>query len=361
MGTTGLRAAQAIVDRDVADVIETLASRWSLLSGATILVTGASGMFGGYLADIAAALNQTAVLDAPVTVYLATRRPPAAGSRLGHLIDRRDVRFLVGDDPLSPTWPATFDVVLHAASPASPVHYLDDPVGTLIANSVYLQRLLDLAKGGARAFLYVSSSEVYGNPPDEAIPTPESYVGAVDPVAPRSCYVEGKRFGEALCLAYRRQFGVPVSVIRPFHVHGPGFRLDDGRIVAALIAAALKNEPFTLSSDGTATRCYGYVADAAAGAYAALINGDGEVFNIGVDEPETSILELAQIVATIADAPSPRAATSRLPTHLQGAPARSRPDLTKARQILGYAPRVGLREGLDRTIAWHRARVSVGQ
>ncbi len=348
--------AQGIIDHDVAAIIGRLGSGVDAMSGASILITGASGMFGGYIADVAAALNPLGLLRAPCTVYLATRSEPLADSRLGHLRDRADIHFIVGD-PSQQSFPARADVIIHAASPASPRDYLADPVGTLDANSQYLRALLELGSTSfVRGFLYISSSEVYGSPPPEAIPTPETYVGTVDQLSARACYAEGKRFGEALCMAFHRQHGLPVSIVRPFHVHGPGLRLDDGRIVAELIRVGLEGKQFTLSSDGLATRCYGYVVDATVAAYAALLDGRSETYNIGVDSPETTILELATIVADLLGTPPPLASTGSLPAHLANAPGRSRPDLTKARRMLGYAPAVSLREGLSRTIAWHRAR-----
>jgi UDP-glucuronate decarboxylase len=349
-------SALAIIQQDVAEIVAQLGSKLDLLSGATIVVTGAAGMLGAYVADVAAALNPLGVLRSPCTVYLATRQAPTTGSRLGHLLGRPDVHFVVGDAVTSDDLPISADIIVHAASPASPRHFLADPVGTLDANSRYLRTLLELARvSDARSFLYLSSSEVYGDPPAHAIPTPETYVGMVDPQSPRSCYVEGKRFGEALCMAFHRQHGLPVNIIRPFHVHGPGLRLDDGRIVADLIRVGLHGAPFTLASDGKATRCYGYVSDATVGLLAALLDDrHGETYNIGVDSPETSILELAAVVAELVGAPPPRASSDLLPTHLADAPRRSRPDLSKARTLLGYAPRVTLRDGLSRTIAWHR-------
>ena len=354
--------ALAVVERDVAEIVEQLGSRLERLGGATILVTGASGMLGAYVADVAASLGRLGAVREPCTLYLATRRQPQPGDRLGHLLGRPNVRFVVGDPARPSSLPESADFIVHPASPASPQHYFADPVGTLDANSRYLRTLLDLARERrARSFVYISSSEVYGDPPPSAIPTQETYIGAVDPLSPRACYVEGKRFGESLCLAFHRQFDVPVTVIRPFHVHGPGLRLTDGRIVAELIRAGLNGIPFTLSSDGTATRCYGYVSDAISGLYAALLGGQfGEAFNIGVDEPETSILDLARTIAELMDAPAPRASTQAVPAHLAEAPSRSRPDLRKARTLLGYSPRVSLRDGLTRTIAWHRARMAAG-
>lgn len=352
--------ARAIIEEDVAAIAGELGAKLRGLSGATIVVTGASGMLGGYLADVAAALNPLGVLRSPCSVYLTTRRAPTVHGRLGHLLSRSDVHFVVGDATAPNALPDRADVFIHAASPAAPREYLADPVGTLDANSRFLRSLLELARRcDARSFLYVSSSEIYGNPPPDEIPTSETYVGSVDPQAPRACYVEGKRFGEALCLAFHRQHGVPVTIVRPFHIHGPGLRLTDGRIIADLIRAGLAGTPFTLSSDGTATRCYGYVSDATVGIYAALFHErQGETFNIGVDSPETRILELAALVAEITGSPPPQVSSEPLPSHLADAPARSRPDLSKARSLLGYEPRVTLREGLSRTIAWHRARAA---
>ena len=352
----GLARAREIIDEDVAEIVGRLGPKLGTISGATILVTGASGMFGGYIADVAAALDRFGLVRTPCTLYLATRTAPKAGGRLDHLIDLPNVHFVVGDPLAVGALPSRADLIIHAASPASPQDYLADPVGTLDANSRYLRSLLELARtSGAAGFLYVSSSEIYGSPPPEAIPTPETYAGIIDPLSARASYSEGKRFGEALCMAYHRQHALPVSIIRPFHVHGPGLRLDDGRIIAELIQAGLRGEQFTLSSDGSATRCYGYVRDATAAAYAALLQGRGEAFNIGVDSPETTILELAEVVADLMGTPPPRPSTLAAP-HLVGAPSRSRPDLSKARAMLGYEPQVGLREGLSRTIAWHRAR-----
>jgi dTDP-glucose 4,6-dehydratase/UDP-glucuronate decarboxylase len=349
--------AQALIDQDVVAIHDQLGDKLDQLSGTHILVTGASGMLGGYIADVAAALNPMGRLASPCTLHLATRESPRPEGRLGHLVGRSDVNFIVGDATGRGALPARADVVVHAASPASPLGYLADPVGTLEANSRYLQAVLELAHASnARSCVYISSSEVYGDPPADAIPTPETYVGAVDPLHPRSCYVEGKRFGEALSMAFVRQHQVPLKIIRPFHIHGPGLRIDDGRIVAELIRAALQGVPFTLSSDGMATRCYGYASDAVFGIYAALLSEhEGQAFNIGVDSPETRILELATLVAELAGTPPPRASAAPVSPHLAGAPRRSRPDLSKARSLLGYSPRVTLREGLARTIEWHRA------
>src|SRR5260370_24130850 len=162
--------------------------------------------------------------------------------------------------------------------------------------------------------LYISSSEVYGDPPPGDVPTPEEYPGRVEFTGPRACYAESKRFGETLCDVFHEVFGVPIKVVRPFHVYGPGLRLDDGRIVPELIRQGLQDGALHLLSDGRATRCYGYVADATYGFLLALLSEHhGTAFNIGVDEPQTSIGQLAAMVARIFGLPAPRPATQPLP------------------------------------------------
>jgi nucleoside-diphosphate-sugar epimerase len=350
----------AIVAEDIAGLMGRLGDSPAALAGSSILITGAGGMIGGYLADIAAAISSSSPRSRSTQIFLATRTMPSAHDRLGHLVGRPDVTFLVPEEGSVPALPTTVDFVIHAASPASPTTFLTDPVGALHSNSTYLGALLDLAvRSGSQGFVYVSSSEVYGDPGPADIPTPETYVGSIDPLSPRASYAEGKRFGESLCMAYHRQHDLPVAIVRPFHIHGPGLRLDDGRIVADLIRVGLQGRPFQLESDGSATRCYGYVADAAVGIYRAMWYGNGEAFNIGADAPETSMLDLATTVAKLMGTPPPRINAAAGPVHLPGAPRRSRPDLGKAREKLAYRPVVPLEAGLMRTIQWHVARERV--
>lgn len=344
----------------MAEIAKRLGSAAKRFAGRTVLITGASGMLPGYLADTLAYLNDH-VLREPARLVLLTRTPPRPGSRLAHLVGRADVRFLVRDarDPIELDGPVHF--VVHGASPATPRQFSQDPVGTVEVNSVALRNLLDLARQrAAESVLFFSSSEVYGTPEPEHIPTPETYLGRFDFTLARSFYAAAKRFGETLCAAYFQQYGVPVKSVRPFHVHGPGLRRDDGRIVAAMIARGLSGEPFELQSDGSATRTYGYIADATLGFLNVLLSDyNGEVFNVGADAPETSVLALATTIARLFGRTEP--VTVGTAPSGAGSPARACPDLTRIRSLLGYDTRVSLEAGLERTIEWMRAETRLDE
>ena len=344
-----------IILRDMAEIAERLGDHAERFAGKTVLITGASGVLPGYLADTIAYLNQR-ILRTPARLLLLTRAAPTPMSRLAHLVGRPDVHFLIQDAraPLTLDEPVHF--IIHAASPATPQRFVEDPVGAVEANSAALRQLLDLARhSGIESFLFFSSSEIYGTPEPEHVPTPETYLGRFDFTASRSFYAAAKRFGETLCAAYQTQYGLPVKVVRPFHVHGPGLRRDDGRIIAAMIMLGLESAALELQSDGSATRTYGYVSDATVGFLQVLLSDcNGEAFNVGADTPETSILELATTISRLMGIHEPVKVRPTPPD--AGSPARACPDLSKIRTRVGYEPRVSLEAGLERTIAWLRAQ-----
>ena len=323
-----------------------------------MLVTGAAGFLASYLVDTVATANRIGLLAKPCKLTLLLRTMPHDGHRLAHLDGGPDVEFLQADVNQAYVLDKGLTHIVHAASAASPIAFREDPFGTVDANTVGLRRLLEhAATSDVRSMLFFSSSEVYGDPPADELPTREDSPCRTGFTGPRARYAESKRFGETLADLFHEVASVPIKVVRPFHVHGPGLRLDDGRIVAELIRQGLRERRLHLLSDGRATRCYGYAADATLGFLLALLSDhEGMAFNIGADQPETTILELASAIASILGLEPPLPARTPLPAYLQGAPARSRPDLTRARDLLGYAPWTSLEAGLERTIAWQRAQ-----
>lgn len=344
-----------VVREDLPRVAKALAGHVGALAGRSVLVTGASGMLPAYLVDALAYLNDCGALSPACRLILLVRSRERAERRLGHLLGRADVGLLLQDvrQPLSPGVSADF--LVHAAAPATPKDFLGDPLGSLDANTFALRNLLEHARAGRpESILYLSSSEVYGTPDADAIPTPESYVGRIDPLSRRAYYAEAKRAGETYCLAYHEVHGLPIKVARPFHVHGPGVRLDEGRVVPTLIAMGLAGQRLALESDGRATRTYGYVSDAAVALLRVLLSRhDGEAFNVGSDRPETSMLELAEEIARAFGQTEP-VLINRAPRNetSKGSPARACPDLGKLRKCFGFEPEIDLREGLSRTIRW---------
>jgi UDP-glucuronate decarboxylase len=351
-----------VIRDDCEDVARRLGADVARFSGKTVLITGAAGMLPAYLVDALAHLNDTKRLEKPVEILAVMRSPDSNEKRLKHLRGRKDVQFILADASKPFEVEEKVHFLVHAASPASPAAYRADPVGTLEVNSAGTRHVLDLARRDrAESVLFFSTSEVYGSPDAKHIPTPETYVGATQWLGGRACYVEGKRFGEALCAADWEQHQTPVKIVRPFHVQGPGLRLSDGRIVAELIRMGIEGEPFALKSDGKATRTYGYVSDAAVAFLKVLLSAEnGEAFNVGADAPETSMRELATVVSRLFGRKEKvKVNTDAKAAHLAGAPERVRPDLAKIRQRLGVVAEVPLEEGLARTIHWHRARARV--
>jgi nucleoside-diphosphate-sugar epimerase len=224
-----------------------------------------------------------------------------------------------------------------------------------MVNAVGTRRLLEIARASRARFLLASTSEVYGDPLEH--PQAETYWGNVDPIGPRSQYDEGKRFAEALTIAFVRQYLINARIVRIFNAYGPRMAINDGRMPSTFIVAALRGEPIPVHGDGTQTRSLCYVEDTAAGLIAAMERGtSGEVYNIGRPD-EVTVLDFAERVR--------RAAASRSPiVQIAGRPQEIRrrcPDPTKAERALGWSPQTSLDQGLDRTIAWYRSRLTVGE
>jgi dTDP-glucose 4,6-dehydratase len=309
------------------------------------IILGAAGFLGSHLVDRALAEGwRVTGVDNLVTGTLRN---------LDHLSREPRFDFVEADicDPLELSGP--IEAVLDFASPASPIDYLKHPFETLHVGSVGVENALRLAQRAGARFLLSSTSEVYGDPLEH--PQRESYWGNVNPIGPRAVYDEAKRFAEAITMAYRRYERVDVRIARIFNTYGPRMRLDDGRVVPTFVAQALRGEPITLFGDGSQTRSFCYVDDEVEGLWRLLHSEYAEPVNIG-NPHELTILEFAQAVQRLVGAEVP---IVRRPLP-EDDPKVRRPDISRAREVLGWEPAIGFDEGMSRTVAWFRDRIRAG-
>jgi dTDP-glucose 4,6-dehydratase len=311
-----------------------------------VCVTGAAGFLGSHLCERLLTEGHDVIgLD-----NLLTGNP----RNLAHLADERRFRFVRHDVTRFIFVDGPLDAVLHFASPASPIDYLELPIQTLKVGSLGTHNALGLAMAKKARFLLASTSEVYGDP--LVHPQPETYWGNVNPIGPRGVYDEAKRFAEAMTMAYHRAHGVDSRIVRIFNTYGERMRARDGRVVPALICQALSGEPMTVFGDGSQTRSFCYVSDLIEGIYRLLLSAETSPVNIG-NPAELSVLEFARTIARLTGSQS-EIVYRPLPTD---DPRVRQPDITKARQLLGWEPRVPLEEGLGRTIEYFRALLRSGE
>lgn len=325
------------------------------LEGKTVLIAGAAGFLPSYIVHTIAYAN-THILRRPSKIICLDNFRTGTAERLRPWADRRDVRFLTKDITKTMNIREKIDYIIHGASIASPVWYRKFPLETIDANVVGTRKLLDLAREQkVKGFLYLSSSEIYGDPLKQYIPTSEDYWGNVSPTGPRACYDESKRLAETLCMIYYRQFGIPVKIVRPFNVYGPGLRLDDGRVIPDFIKNALEKQTITIFSNGRITRSFCYIADAVTAMIMLLIEDTaGEAYNVGNDE-EVTILKLAKTVDEVA---GNKAGVEFIEhtdkAYLKDNPQRRIPNLNKIRKTINWTPEVPLTEGLRRTLEFYK-------
>ncbi|MBY9015833.1 MAG: NAD-dependent epimerase/dehydratase family protein [Candidatus Lokiarchaeota archaeon] len=346
---------------DLNEILKRLTDDGISFHGKTILVTGGAGFLGSWVCDVLVKQGAYCIcLD-----NLSSGR----FENISHLMEKDNFRFINHDISKSVYFGFThhpngicigdikrIDIVMHMASRASPFEFSKFPIPILKSNTLGTMNALGIAKAHNAIFFYTSTSEVYGNPPDDVIPTSEEYFGHVNPVGPRSCYDESKRAGEAFVKAYELQHGIKTKIVRIFNTSGPRIRFgpEFGRVIPNFIHQALNNGDITIFGDGSQTRSFIYVVDEIEGLLRIVHKDEaiGEVINLG-NNKEYTILELAKIIKDLSNSES-RITFQPLPID---DPIRRCADLKKAKRILNWQPTTPLKEGLSKTIAWFEENV----
>jgi dTDP-glucose 4,6-dehydratase len=306
-----------------------------------VVITGAAGFIGSHLAETLLAQDYSVIgIDNLLTGDVAN---------IAHLANQ-DFSFIKHDVTNYIYIDGPVDFVLHWASPASPIDYLELPIPTLKVGALGTHKALGLAKAKNARFVLASTSEVYGDPLEH--PQTETYWGNVNPVGPRGVYDEAKRFAEAMTMAYHRYHGVDTKIVRIFNTYGPRMRVNDGRAVPAFMSQALRNEDVTVFGDGTQTRSFTYITDLVDGIIRLMLSSENDPINIG-NPREMTIAEIADTIIRMTGSKS-KAVYKPLPTD---DPKQRRPDITRARTRLKWEPKVELEEGLVKTIEYFRTKV----
>lgn len=307
----------------------------------TVLITGGAGFIGSHLCDF--------LLEKGFKIICMDNFITGNKKNIEHLTTNENFNFINHDVSKHIKIDENIDYVLHFASPASPIDYQKIPIQTLKAGSLGTHNTLGLALTKKARYFLASTSEVYGDP--LVNPQPESYWGNVNPVGPRGCYDEAKRFAEALVMAYHRIHNVDVRIARIFNTYGPRMRKDDGRVVPNFINQALKNKPLTVYGDGKQTRSFCYISDLIDGIYKLMTSNVNEPVNLGNPEEHT-ILEFAEITKKLTNSNS-KIVFEKLPTD---DPHVRCPDISKAKKELGWEPKVKLKDGLQNTVEWFKGK-----
>jgi nucleoside-diphosphate-sugar epimerase len=366
LNTEDTTAADRIVSEDLEYIGRQAASEFEALSGKRVLVAGGAGFLGYYLVQALLNWNRGHAGSRPISVTVLDSFIRGIPSWLTGLQGDPNLRLLKHDitNPL-PAELGDAEFLVHAASIASPIYYRKHPIDTMDANVNGLRFLLEYCLTQTRkgtpveGVLFFSSSEIYGDPTPENIPTAETYRGNVSCTGPRACYDESKRYGETLCVNFVREHGLPIKVARPFNNYGPGLKITDGRVIPDFARNILDGNDIVMLSDGSAQRTFCYVADAVVGYYKILVKGrPGEAYNVGVEVPEISVGELAARSVALGKELFGYTGTvvrrdSVDKDYVVDNPYRRCPVISKARTELGYDPQVTIDEGLRRSFLWY--------
>jgi len=366
MEKSSLPTLREFLEKDLDYICANLQSEFGRLSGKRLLITGGAGFLGYYLALSVLHYNRRAAAADTINLTIwdnFMRGMPRWLDEVrgtAHIsVEKRDLTM-----PL-PAPMGDYQWIIHAAGIGSPTYYRKYPLQTIDSNITGLRNLLEYcvqqrdARHPVEGLMFYSSSEIYGDPAPEWIPTPERYRGNVSCTGPRACYDESKRFGETLCVVYSQQHGIPVKIARPFNNYGPGLKITDRRVIPDFVRDVFSGRDIVMYSDGKPTRTFCYSADSIVGYYKVLVNGQGgEPYNIGIDRPEISMNELAEkIISTAGELFGYRGrlvhGASTEPAYLVDNPNRRCPDLKKSRSQLRYSPSILVDDGIYRSLIWY--------
>lgn len=345
-----MTADTIFLETDLDEIVQGLPANVHDLSGKRILIAGGAGFLGRYFLAIFKRLNEK-VLEFPCHICMLDNFRVADRNLLESLGEWGElIHCDICQDPM-PEGP--FDWIIHAAGIASPFYYRAYPLETLEVATVGTQRLLKFAQESKARVAYFSSSEIYGDPDADHVPTMESYRGNVSTLGPRACYDEGKRVGETYCYIFHDYFGVHTNIIRPFNVYGPGMQKSDYRVMPNFAAQIAAGEPLMIYGDGRQTRTFCYIVDAMVGFFRVILNGvPGEAYNIGNPDPEVTMLELAAAFERMSPSDVRKKTTEYPDSYPADEPMRRCPDIRKAQIQLGFEPSVKLDDGIGRFLNW---------
>ena len=346
----------SLLEKDALQILSGLGELNSKFSGRRILLTGASGFIGCQFMHYFVTLNNSGLLKEPCTLLAVDNFMRARPKWINNLDNQSNVS-VIEKDITSKIEYGSLDYIIHAASIASPPYYRKHPIETIDANVTGIRNLLDYCKDNpVESLLFFSTSEIYGDPDAENIPTKEDYRGFVSCTGPRACYDESKRLGETLCVNYWRIHEIPVKIVRPFNNYGPGIDLEDKRVIPDFFKDVIHGEDIKILSDGKPTRTFCYITDAIEGYLRLLLsNHNGESFNIGTEKPEITMFDLANQIIEISNKDLKVIFEKDADLdYLVDNPSRRCPSIDKARSLLGFSPKVNLEEGLKRTYEYYK-------